>query len=58
MIEGHILTILPQLERSKTYNIAIPKGAIVGVNGVAFDGLSDGVITVAGELQKFCLTGR
>ena len=52
MIEGHILTILPQLERSKTYSIAIPKGAIVGVNGSAFDGLSDGVLTVAGELQK------
>ena len=57
MIEGHILTILPQLERSKTYNIAIPKGAIVGVNGVAFDGLSDGMITVAGELYESISNG-
>ena len=45
MIEGSTLTLIPQLELSQTYTIAIPKGSILGKNKMPFDGFSDYVIT-------------
>ena len=41
MIEGTTLTLIPQLELSQTYTIAIPKGSILGKNKMPFDGFSD-----------------
>ena len=45
MIEGNTLTLIPQLELSQTYKVALPKGSILGKNKMPFDGFSDYVIT-------------
>ena len=45
MIENNTLTLIPELDQSQTYQIAIPKGAIKGTNGLLFDGFSDYMIT-------------
>ena len=39
------MTLIPQLELSQTYRIAIPKGSILGKNKMPFDGFSDYIIT-------------
>lgn len=48
MIDGKELTLVPQLQEDKTYIVSIPKGAIVGMNGMPFHGFYDYQIHTAG----------